>query len=82
MHLLFTDVGYETVSAASTSKLGSRVDFGDRRDLRATPSDRDYGRQCSIIHEIDPYEAVADKVLSLLPGLVHTKGKWGLKTGE
>ena len=75
-------MGHETVSAASTTKLRSRVDFGDRRDLRATPSDCDYGRQCAIIHDVDPYEALANKVLGLLPGLVHAESEWGLKTGE
>ncbi len=75
-------MGHETVSAAPTTKLRSRVDFGDPRDPRGTPSDCDYGRQCAIIHDVDPYEAMVNKVLRLLPGLVHAESEWGLKTGE
>jgi hypothetical protein len=75
-------VGYEAVSAASTTKLRSGVDFGDRRDVRGTPSDCDYGRKCAAIHEVDPYEAMVNKVLGLSSGLVHVEGEWGLRTGE
>jgi len=75
--LLFTNVGYESVSTPSTTKLRSRVDFGDPRNLRATPSDRDYGRHCATVHDVDPHETMVNKVLGLLLGLIHAESEWG-----
>jgi len=75
--LLVANVGHETVGAASTTELRGRVDFGDPRDVLARASDCNYGRQCAAIHEIDPDEAVADKVLRFLSGPVDAESEWG-----
>ena len=75
-------MGNETVSAASATEAGSRVDLGDARDARAAAGDCDYGRQCAAIHDVDPYEAVVNEVSGFLPCSVGTESEWGLGGGS